>query len=258
MGDRGSFLKQTRHGKKYGTAARNDRHAAGSGPRIETDVKEETTVEWGPVTLKVWGELACFTRPDLKVERVSYPMMTPSAARGVLESLLWKPEMRWRVDEIWVLRQPRWFSILRNEVTSRASERVAREWARHGGGYVASEDRAQRHTLALRDVAYVIRATPLPRSGRSEDAAKYRDQFRRRVERGQCFHVPYLGTRECAASFGPVDGTERPIPWTEDLGRMLWDIAYATDGSGRGQPVFFDANIEAGVLRVPGALSGED
>ena len=204
-----------------------------------------------PLEVKVWGDLACFTRPEMKVERVSYPVMTPSAARGVLEAIFWKPEFAWRVGEIWVLNPIEYVSIRRNEVNTRASERSAREWMQRGGGYVASEDRAQRHTVALRDVAYLIRAAPEPRSGQTADAAKFRDQFRRRVARGQCFATPYLGCREFSAAFAPPDGGERPMGGTVDLGRMLRDIDYAPDGTGRGTPRFFDAALTDGVLRVP-------
>lgn len=206
-----------------------------------------------PLTIKVWGELACFTRPEMKVERVSYPVMTPSAARGVLDSVFWKPELTWVVEEIHVLREIRYFSILRNEVNSRASERSAAGWQRAGsGGYDATADRAQRHTLALRDVAYVIRARMTLRDDVRDDPAKYRDQFRRRVRRGQCFSTPYLGCREFAAHFAEPDGTERPIQRTEDLGPMLLDLDFVPDRSGRGTPRFFDARLEGGVLRVTG------
>src|SRR3954466_2848545 len=105
-----------------------------------------------PVQVKVWGERACFTRPEMKAERVTYPVMTPSAARGVLEAIFWKPEFSWQVEEIWVLNPIRYFSLLRNEVNSRASQRAAEAWQRSGGGYDASADRAQRHTVALREV----------------------------------------------------------------------------------------------------------
>jgi len=98
-----------------------------------------------PCEVRLWGDFACFTRPEMKVERVSYPLMTPSAARGALEAIFWKPEFRWRIEEICVLRPIRYFSILRNEVNSRASAEVARNWAEHGGTYDPSEDRAQRH-----------------------------------------------------------------------------------------------------------------
>lgn len=204
-----------------------------------------------PLDVKVWGEFACFTRPEMKVERVSYPVMTPSAARGVLESIFWKPEMRWRIEEIWVLNPIRYFSIVRNEVSSRQSERAAASWREHGGGYDAAADRTQRHTLALRDVAYVIRAQVELRSGVQSDVAKYRDQFRRRVRDGRCFATPYLGCREFSAAFGEPTAADRPLDLTADLGPMLLDIDYAPDGSGRGTPRFFQARLEGGVLRVP-------
>jgi CRISPR-associated protein Cas5d len=205
------------------------------------------------VLVKVSGPLAVFTRPEMKVERVSYPVMTPSAARGVLESVFWKPEFQWIVQEIQVLKPVEYFSVLRNEVNSPASDRAARGWERAGGvgGFFAPDDRTQRHTLALRDVAYVIRADAVVRPGSEHHPEKYRDQFRRRVERGQCFSMPYLGCREFAAAFSPPDGTERPVPWTESLGRMLLDIEYEPGHSGRGTPRFFDARIEEGVLRAP-------
>jgi len=204
-----------------------------------------------PVEIKVWGEFACFTRPEMKVERVTYPVMTPSAARGVLEAVFWKPEFTWNVREIEVLKPIRYFSILRNEVNGRASERSARGWAANGGGYVASDDRAQRNTLALADVAYIIRADAIPKSGEPGLEAKYRDQFRRRVARGQCFAQPYLGTREFTACFSEPGADDRPEPLTMDLGRMLRDLAYAPGGSGAAVPMFFDAELDQGVLRVP-------
>ena len=113
-----------------------------------------------PLQVRVWGDFACFTRPEMKVERVTYPVPTPSAARGVLEAIFWKPEMQWRVEEIWVLKPVRYFSVLRNEVNKRTSDRSAAGWLAAGGlgGDSASDDRAQRHTLALRDVDYLIRA----------------------------------------------------------------------------------------------------
>lgn len=204
-----------------------------------------------PLEVKVWGELACFTRPEMKVERVSYPVMTPSAARGVLEAIFWKPEFAWRVREIVVLEPIRYFSILRNEVNSRASDRSARDWARNGGGFIASDDRSQRHTLALRDVAYIIRADAVPASGTGADAAKYRDQFRRRVARGQCFAQPYLGCREFTAAFAEPEGTERSELGEMDLGRILLDLDYRSDRTGHASPRFFEARLADGVLRVP-------
>jgi CRISPR-associated protein Cas5d len=204
--------------------------------------------------VKVWGDFACFTRPEMKVERVSYEVMTPSAARGVLEAIFWKPEFVWQVREIWVLKPIRHFSILRNEVNSKAVVSTARGWAEDDDGFFAEDDRAQRHTLALRDVAYLIKADIALKPHATDDVAKYRDQFRRRVNRGQCHSVPYLGCREFAAYFGPSDGSEQPIDLTDDLGRMLFDLDYASDGSGRGTPRFFAARLEVGVLRVPAEL----
>lgn len=208
-----------------------------------------------PVEVKVWGKYACFTRPEMKVERVSYEVMTPSAARGVLEAIFWKPEFQWHIREIRVLRDVRFFSIRRNEVSTRASYRAAQSWQTSGeGGYFADEDRTQRHTLALRDVAYVIAADVAVRPGVAEDPAKYRDIFRRRAARGQCYIMPYLGCREFTANFAPAESSDRPIERSEDLGRMLFDIDYATDGSGRGNPRFFEARLDGGVLRIPAAL----
>lgn len=201
--------------------------------------------------VKLWGDYACFTRPEMKVERVSYPVMTPSAARGALEAIFWKPQIAWRVDEIHVLRRIEYTSILRNEINDRQSERTARRWANEGGGYDASSNRAQRHTLALRCVAYVVRAQMLLQESVNDDIAKYRDQFRRRVGRGQCFSTPYLGCREFSASFGEPTPSDTPIALSEDLGPMLLDIDYAPDGSGLGVPRFFDATVEGGVMRVP-------
>lgn len=205
-----------------------------------------------PLVVKVWGEFACFTRPEMKVERVSYPVMTPSAARGVLEAIFWKPEFQWHVREIHVLRPIRYISIVRNEVRSRAVVATAEKWARTGqGGFFAEEMRTQRHTLALRDVAYLIYADIRLRPDVTDDVAKYRDQFRRRVNRGQCFHTPYLGTREFAAAFAPPDGTEEPIPESMEIGNMLFDLQYEAGRSGRGKPIFFPARLDRGILRVP-------
>ncbi|HEX6819111.1 MAG TPA: type I-C CRISPR-associated protein Cas5c [Ktedonobacterales bacterium] len=215
-------------------------------------------MEYPPIELKVWGDFACFTRPELKVERVSYEVMTPSAARGVLEAIFWKPQFSWRIREIRVLKPVRFFSIRRNEVNARAALRTVQQWAQTetdtDGHYYADEDRAQRHTLALRDVAYLIAADVALKPGAEDDPAKFRDQFRRRAGRGQCHSMPYLGCREFTASFELPDGSERPIDRSVDLGRMLFDLDYASDGSGRGQPRFFAARLERGILSVPPSL----
>lgn len=209
------------------------------------------TNQYAPLSVKVWGDFACFTRPEMKVERVSYPLMTPSAARGLLEAIFWKPEFDYRIQAIHVLRPIRYYSILRNEVNSRQSDRVAAGWQRDGGSYEAPSDRAQRHTLALRDVAYVIEAQIQLRAHADADPAKYRDQFRRRVREGRCFATPFLGCREFSCAFGEPDGSERPIDLSDDLGLMLLDLDYAPDRSGRGRPRFFNARLDRGVLHVP-------
>ncbi|MFO8008480.1 MAG: type I-C CRISPR-associated protein Cas5c [Candidatus Brocadiia bacterium] len=198
-----------------------------------------------PVAVKVWGDYACFTRPEMKVERVTYPVPTPSAARGILEAIFWKPQFAWQVRSIEVLRPIRRISLLRNEVKRKVALSTAKK---PGNRYFADDDRTQRHTLALRDVAYVIRADMAVVE--DEHPAKYRDQFRRRVARGQCFHRPYLGCREFTAHFAEPDGTEQPIDLAEDLGRMLFDMRYGGDGD-RIEPVFFNARIEHGVITVP-------
>jgi len=205
-----------------------------------------------PLEVQVWGEFACFTRPEMKVERVSYPCLTPSAARGVLEAIFWKPQFTWRVRSIDVLRPIRYFSILRNEVTKKASVRSAAA----GAVIVADDKRAQRHTLALRDVAYRIRADiELRDHAAAEDPAKYRDQFRRRVASGRCFRQPYLGCREFAAFFSEPDGS-LPEPLDEDFGAMLLDIEFPSGAAGAGRPIFFEASLRGGRLTVPRGAVG--
>lgn len=213
-----------------------------------------------PLAVKVWGPWACFTRPEMKVERVSYPVPTASAARGILEAIFWKPEFSWDVRDVWVLNPIRYGSIMRNEVKSKIAVKTARGWAQNGeGGYVASSDRTQRHTLALQDVAYIIRAQVVINPRCSEDPTKFRAQFRRRVARGQCFTRPYFGCREFAASFCEPDGDESPIDVTHALGRMLLDLDYDPNPKrqGRGQPRFHDAHLARGILRYPSRFGEE-
>jgi CRISPR-associated protein Cas5d len=218
-----------------------------------------------PLTVKVWSDFANFTRPEFSVERVSYEVMTPSAARGVLEAIFWKPEFTWEVEEIHVLKPIQRFSILRNEVSSWQSDRSAKDPDFH---YYADADRTQRHTLCLRDVAYVIKANIKLKPHANADVAKYRDQFRRRVARGQCHHQPYLGTREFSAFFEPPQESDHPIERSDELGFMLLDMEFTetVDGTltylshdakgakvakGKAQPKFFRARLERGILRVP-------
>lgn len=224
--------------------------------------------------VKVWGDWACFTRPENKVERVSYDVMTPSAARGMLEAIFWKPEFQWQVREIWVLKPIQHFSLLRNEVKNAALVRAARTWQKNDGHYYADGDRTQRHSLLLKDVSYLIRAEMALRPHASDPIFKYLDQFRRRVERGQCHHMPYLGCRGFSAYFAPPDGKETPISHTDDLGRMLFDIGYTPEKGGpvvfrqhdsngsawiesRARPRFFSARLDQGILRVSSELYKE-
>ena len=199
------------------------------------------------LSVRVRGDFALFTRPESKVERVSYPIMTPSAARGILEAIYWKPEFRYAIREIWDLELPQTMGILRNEVNSKMSLRSPEP-------YFADEDRTQRQSLCLRNVDYVIFADAEVRAGVSEVHAKFRDQFRRRVERGQCYHRPALGCREFAAEFEPWDSSRSPVDWDEELGLMLWDMNYSPKPPHT--PLFFEAAIRAGVLAVPQAPMG--
>lgn len=230
--------------------------------------------------LKVWSDFACFTRPENKVERVSYEVMTPSAARGVLEAVFWKPQFSWQIREIWVLKPIKRLSILRNEVNDIASATSARNWQKNGGGYFADDakNRAQRHALVLRDAAYIIKADIVLKPFAVDPVAKYREMFLRRAGKGQAHHQPYLGNREFSAFFSPPDGTEAPIPHSDDLGRMLFDLEFTPDRNGKlhyrsyqgqgermtselvrgsAKPRFFNARLEQGILRVPPELYRE-
>lgn len=210
-----------------------------------------------PLRLRASGPLACFTRPELKAERVSYQVMTPSAARGLLEAILWKPAIRWRVERIKVLSPIRWMAFRRNEVNGRASPPPAKVIGAGGAAPVllADADRAQRNTVALLDVDYVIEARfeLTERAGKEDNRAKFVDMFHRRVERGQHFHQPYLGCREFVADVRPVDADiPQAIDETRDLGLMLYDLDYSP---GQNRPLFFRARLDRGVLEIPADLA---
>ncbi|MBI2817803.1 MAG: type I-C CRISPR-associated protein Cas5 [Acidobacteria bacterium] len=202
--------------------------------------------------LRARGLLACFTRPELKVERVSYPVMTPSAARGIIEAVLWKPAIAWHVERIHVLKEIKFTAFRRNEVNSKASLPTATT-VQNGGPvrfYFADEDRAQRNTVALSDVDYLIEShfTMTRAAGSDDNMNKFVDMFNRRVEKGQHFHQPYLGCREFVAEVLSPEGSPPPIRESRDLGLMLWDIRFSEDGN---SPVFFPATLDKGVLEVP-------
>lgn len=213
--------------------------------------------------LKVWGENACFTRPEMKVERVSYDVMTPSAARGILEAILWKPAIRWRVEQIDVLRPIRWESVRRNEVGSVMSPRTPHLFI--------EDQRQQRAGLFLRDVAYTIHARfeMTVKAGPDDTPIKFQEMFLRRAEKGQCFNQPYLGCREFAAHFEPLFH-DRQLPESiaesRDLGWMLHDMLHdnSTDKAKKAhyctddcRPLFFRATLDNGRMKVPSIGSGE-
>lgn len=205
------------------------------------------------LSVRVCGPLAIFTRPELKTERVSYPVMTPSAARGLVEAILWKPAIRWQIERIKVLNPIHFTAFRRNELNKKMSAPAAKIIANGGelSPYFAEDDRAQRNTIALRDVDYVIETffTLTNRAGPEDNVNKFVEMFKRRVDKGQHFHQPYFGCRECIADVMPVDDdTPPPVSDTQDLGIMLWDIEFA---SKRNTPRFFVAKLRQGVLEVP-------
>ena len=215
-----------------------------------------------PLTVEVDGPYACFTRPELTTERVSYPVMTPPAARGVLEAIYWKPEFDYVITAIEVLAEIRWASLRRTEVTLMVTlDWVRRAMADPAQRFDAEAGRDQRNTVFLRDVAYRIRAQVRPRPHATSPEATHREEFHRRVGTRACLSQPFLGTRECPATV--TRQTDRtPVSHTEDLGAMLHSI---TDGGETCR--WFDARLESGVMLVPecgielataGARSGGD
>lgn len=201
------------------------------------------------LSLRAKGSLACFSRPEFKTERASYPWITPSAARGIFEAVLWKPEIRWEVRKIALLSPIRFTSFRRNEVNLKVSStrRIM----------LTDDDnvRAQRNTVALKDVDYLLEAdlfvTPEGRE-QGNNPVKYREMFTRRLEKGQCFHRPYLGCREFAAEVQPSGGDETPIGDSLDHGLMLYDVEFPAPGQeGVHRPLFFDAKLVCGVVEVP-------
>jgi CRISPR-associated protein Cas5d len=203
--------------------------------------------------VRIRGPRACFTRPEFKVERVSYEVMTPSAARGALEAVLWKPAIRWEVERIHVLAPIKFGQIKRNEVNTRLS--VSGDHHR----FCADEDRAQRNTLFLEGVDYAVEASfcMTERAGPDDSVEKFSAMFQRRLEKGQCFSQPYLGCREFAATIEPTIQpwqTDSGMAGVRPLGFMLYDIKHnatsphVCDGC---VPRFFDARLVDGVLSVP-------
>ena len=230
--------------------------------------------------LEVWGDYACFTRPEMKVERVSYDVMTPSAARAIFEAILWKPAIRWNVVKIEVLNPIKWISVRRNEVGKTVPAPTAKQMAGVLGtpmGIFIEDERQQRAGLFLRDVRYRIHGyfDFIPPEQRKENrsalpelwadaeeeagivemdetAAKYAAMFERRAKKGQCFHRPYLGCREFACDFRLIDPQEEPVESineTRDLGYMLYDMDFKQDINNP-PPLFFRAQMERGIINT--------
>ncbi len=203
--------------------------------------------------VRVRGPYACFTRPELKTERVSYEVMTPSAARGVLEAILWKPAIFWQLRRIALLSPARFIQFKRNEVNTRLSTRNALAASRRSEpfDYYADRDRSQRNTLALRDVDYLIEAQIrlTKQAGAEDNLRKFEEMFERRLKRGQVYYQPYLGCREFPAVIEEYGGDPGPVVTEDrDLGFMLHDIRFRAGGN---EPVYFRARLNQGVLEVP-------
>ena len=212
------------------------------------------------IRLHIWGRYACFTRPEMKVERVSYDVITPSAARGVLAAVHWKPAIRWVIDRIYVLKPIRFESVRRNELGSKISaSKVSGAMSRKSvqGLYsVIEDDRQQRAATVLKDVGYVIEAHAVltPQAGESDNITKHIEMFKRRASKGQCFQQPCMGVREFPADFALVDDNdplpESGLPESEcnrDLGWMLHDIDFDHGNT----PRFFRAEMKNGIIDVP-------
>lgn len=209
------------------------------------------------IRVKVWGDYACFSRPEMKVERVSYDMITPSAARGLIEAIYWHPGMRWIIDRIHVCAPIRFTNIRRNEVKDVISARNARTVMEKGKGelYLAtSESIQQRAATILRDVCYIIEAhfEMTEKAAPSDNPGKFQDTIKRRLHRGQHYHQPCFGMREFPANFAPCESIP-PCPeelrGEHDLGWMLLDLDYSDPKDIR--PMFFRAVLRDGILEVP-------
>lgn len=215
------------------------------------------------VQLEVWGDYALFSRLEFKSERVTYDVMTPSAARGILEAIFWHPGLVWRVDRIHVCAPIRFANIRRNEIKARISAKNVKAVMEKGGEapYIAaSENIQQRAAMVLRDVRYVIDAhfEMTERAAPGDNPGKFQEMITRRMEKGQCYHMPYFGTREFPVSFAPCRAYP-PCPaelrGERDLGYMLWDLDYSDPADIR--PLFFRACMRDGIIQVPARDAGE-
>lgn len=219
----------------------------------------------GPtLRLRAKGPLAVFTRPELKTERVSYEVPTPSAVRGILEAICWKPAIQWHVERIYVFNEISFTSMKRNELNNKSippskqmMECGTREFTYGIYGIDVDDEqaRAQRNTVALRNVDYQFEAffTLTERAGPDDNIYKFIDMFTRRVDNGQHFHQPYFGCRECIAEILPPieKPEERSISISKELGIMLWDIGFGGGESRQNMPLFFSAKLENGKMEIP-------
>jgi len=215
-----------------------------------------------PFCLEVAGDFACFTRPEMKVERVSYDVITPSSARSIFEAILWKPAIRWHVHKIVILNPIKWINLRRNEV-GKVIPKINPKTAMKGEkilGLNIEDERQQRAGLFLRDVKYRLYASfeMTNRAGAGDTPVKFSEMFERRASKGQCFNQPYLGCREFSAAFRLVDSDTEiipPIDESRDLGWMLYDLDYSDVNDPK--PLFFRASLENGVVHVPAYDSEE-
>ena len=216
------------------------------------------------ISLEVWGDYALFTRPEMKAERVSYDVMTPSAARGIIEALLWHPGLRWIIDRIHVCAPIRFTNLRRNEVKATIPARSVRTVMERGSGGLylcTSKEIQQRAALLLRDVYYVIEAhfDMTDRAAPGDNPGKFQDIVKRRIKKGQCYHPPYFGCREFPAHFRWCEELP-PCPeqlqnQSLDLGWMLFDMDYTDPENIR--PLFFRGVLKNGVLEIPARDSEE-
>lgn len=210
-----------------------------------------------PIKVEVWGDYACFTRPEMKTERVSYDVMTPSAARGILESVFWHPGLKYVIDRIHVYSPIRFTNIRRNEVKEKISANEVKKLMETGKGkefLAAPECIQQRAAMVLRDVHYVIEAhfDMTERAAPGDNPGKFQDILKRRLERGQCYSMPYLGTREFPAHFRRcevIPPCPEELRGERDLGWMLLDMDYSDPENI--VPRFFRATLKDGVMDVP-------
>jgi CRISPR-associated protein Cas5d len=206
--------------------------------------------------LEVSGDFACFTRPEMKVERVSYDVITPSATRAIFEAILWKPAIRWHIRRIEVLKPIRWINLRRNEVSGVVPAGAVKSAMKQGKGNLGmyvEEDRQQRAGLFLRDVRYRLHADfEMLDNNPENNPVKFAEMFKRRASKGQCFNQPYLGTREFSCDFRLVEADTapaQPLPETRELGWMLYDMDFADTTNP--MPRFFQAKMQDGVIHVP-------